>query len=162
MTLFLRGDYSGAEQAYRNALEFDSGHRLARLNRADALVELGRRPEAERLYREVLAALDAARFGLSPEDEMRKAQCLARLGRRLEAVKAAQRAVQRAPTTPHMHQEAALVYCLTGDHQLAVDSGRTALEKGVPPQWFAGPAFAPLRASPQLRPYFDEPPRKAG
>jgi tetratricopeptide (TPR) repeat protein/predicted Ser/Thr protein kinase len=149
----LLGRPAEAVEAYRKALELAPGHVAVLLNLADAELDLGRESEARSLYREALARLEEseASAGLSPVDRMVKAQCLARLGRRREAVAQAQRTLRDGSEEPEVLYLASLVYALAGDRSSSLVNAEMALDKGVQPRWFTLSAFNSLRGDPDFQ-----------
>lgn len=147
------GRYEEAIAAFHQALALDPAHVNTTVNLADAELVLGRKREAEAHYREALERLERNRppGGLSPEDSLTQAQCLAHLGRTLEAVETAQEALRQRPEDPQLLQAAALVYTLVGDRASALVSIQEALEQGVQPRWFTYPAFSSLHNDPEFR-----------
>jgi serine/threonine-protein kinase len=149
---FLRGRYAEAAEAFRQALAIDPDQSIVLLNLADAETELGHTEAAAGLYGRALARIEANEptVGLSPDDGMAKAECLARLGRPREAVALVQEILRRSPDEPDLLYEAALIGSLTGDRNAAVSNALAALDKGKSPRWFTGSAFRPLLADPEL------------
>jgi serine/threonine-protein kinase len=150
---FFSGRYAAAIDAYEKALAIDPLHNTVLLNLADCELALGRRQAAADHYRQALARLEQveAKAGLSPDDSMAKAQCLAQLGRASEAAELAQRTLQRRPDEPGIVYAAALVYALVGDRTSARINARAALHQGFGPAWFRIAAFDSLRDDPELR-----------
>jgi serine/threonine-protein kinase len=149
---FFAGHYEAAVAAYQKALEIEPGHHTILLNLADAELALGRRREAEAHYRQTLARLGEieAASRLQADDSMAKAQCLAALGRSLEAAEIAQRTLQKNPESPGVVYDAALVYALVGDRTSARINAKAALRLRVSPSWFRIAAFDSLRGDPEL------------
>ncbi|HVS00242.1 MAG TPA: protein kinase [Thermoanaerobaculia bacterium] len=149
----LLGRPAEAVAAYRQALALEPDHLTVLLNLADAELARGREEEARELYRRTLARLEetAAAGGLSAEQKMAKAQCLAHLGNIQEALKLTQRTVGENGDNPEVLYAASLVYALAGDRASALLNAGLALEKGVQPRWFTLAAFGPLRDDPELQ-----------
>lgn len=149
----LLGRPAKAVEAYRQALELAPGHVAVLLNLADAELDLGHAAEAQDLYSQVLAQLEAneAASPLSPVDRMVKAQCLARLGRRREAVAQAQQTLRDSPGDPQVSYLASLVYALAGDRASALVNAEQALDKGVQPRWLTLSAFDSVREDPDFQ-----------
>jgi serine/threonine-protein kinase len=149
---FLRGRYAEAAEAFRQALAIDPDQSIVLLNLADAETELGHTEAAAGLYGRALARIEANEpaVGLSPDDGMAKAECLARLGRPREAAALVQEILRRSPDEPDLLYEAALIGSLTGDRNAAVSNALAALDQGKSPRWFTGSAFRPLLADPEL------------
>ncbi|HEY0512234.1 MAG TPA: protein kinase [Thermoanaerobaculia bacterium] len=145
--------YEDAIAAFRQALSFDPDHVSATLNMADAELALGRGVEAEAHYRKALKQLERNRppGGLSPDDSMSQAQCLAHLGQNREAVEIMREALRQGPDNPYLLQSAALVYALVGNQASALANVRKAREKGLQPRWFSLPGFAALKDNPEFR-----------
>ena len=152
LTQFLLGRYEQAVDSYRHALAIDPGQLTATLNLADAELARGRRPEAEELYRQVLVRLGERPPGVAPTavERTMRAQCLARLGDARQAVAIVLETLQQYPQDAEVTYQAALVYSLVGEQASALASAKKALAMGVQPVWFRLPAFADLRADPQL------------
>jgi eukaryotic-like serine/threonine-protein kinase len=153
LSRLLLGRPAEAVEAYRKALELAPGHVAVLLNLADAELDLGHEAEARSLYGEALERLEESEVssGLSSVDAMVKAQCLARLGRRREAVAQAQRALRDSSEEPEVLYLASLVYTLAGDRSSALVNAEMALDKGVQPRWFTISAFDPLRGDPDFQ-----------
>jgi len=149
----LLGRHAEAVAAYRKALALAPGHITVLLNLADAELALGHDVEARALYRQVLQHLAAneAAAGLTPADQMAKAQCMAHLEKTREAVTVTQATLRESFADPQIVYAASLVYALVGDRASALVNAQSALEKGVQPRWFTLPAFGPLRDDPELR-----------
>ena len=140
----LLGRYDPAAASFRQALGLLPNSPGAVLNLADAEWLRGRKTEAEALYRNVidLAARDPAPTFWQAQTI--RAQALAHLGRRDEAVAAVQQALRAAPDNPQVAYEASLVYALVGDASSArVHAGR-ARDAGYDRRWFSFPWFAGL------------------
>ncbi len=156
---FLRGRYSEAVSAYRQALEIDPEHIVVRLNLADAELARGNAAAAQDLYRRVLQRLETAGSSTArPVDLMNKAQCLAHLGRPREAVEITQKALQQLPDHPEIVFLAAVVYSVAGERASALVNVASALDKGYQARWFAIPAFDPLRQDPEFQALFADDP----
>ncbi len=148
----LSGRFTEAERSYRQAVELQPRNPFAVLNLADACLLSGRQEEGRTLYRQVieLAEQDPG-AGSDWQLSSVRAQALAHLGHRDEAVAAVQQALRLAPDNPQAAYEASLVYTLLADQASARFNARRALEQGIGPRWFSFPWFAPLRDSPELR-----------
>lgn len=149
----LLGRTTEAVEAYRQALALDPDHLTVLLNLADAELALGRGEEARALYRRTLARIEevGTAGGLTAEQRMAKAQCLAHLGQTREAVELTQRVLRDSGDTPEVLYTASLVYALVGDRASALVNAKLALEKGIQPRWFTLAVFGPLRDDPELR-----------
>jgi len=149
---FMLGHFSEAEKSYRQAVALQPRNPLAILNLADACLLSGREREARSLYTQVLQLAEQdPSAGSDWQLSSVRAQSLAHLGRKDEAIAAVQKALQLAPDNPQAAYEASLVYVLLGDGNSARFNARRALEQGVGPRWFSFPWFAPLREDPELR-----------
>jgi serine/threonine-protein kinase len=148
---FLLGRFGEAERSYRRAVALQPRNALAVLNLADACLLSGRRQEGLSLYSRVV---ELSRQDKSAGSDWQlasvRAQSLAHLGRRDEAVAAVQEALRLAPDNPQAAYEASLVYVLLGDLASARFNARKALELGYAPRWFGFPWFAPLQSSPEF------------
>jgi serine/threonine protein kinase/tetratricopeptide (TPR) repeat protein len=142
-----------AADAYRRALEIAPDNPLALINLADTELELGRRVEAEALYRRALQKISEqeSSTGLPPGDVLMKAQCLARLGRGRDAVDLAQRALRENPDDSQTYLFAALVFSITEDRNSALSSVGEAISRGIGLRWFNLSAFDSLRAEPEFQ-----------
>lgn len=149
----LRGNYKGATEAYRQAQKIDWGHKIVSLNLADAEWDLGNKASAEALYGNVLKRIEEIRPGtaLSAQEEMMKAQCLARLGQTEQAREAAQHALSQTPDDAQRLYEAALVYSVIEDHGTALSYAKESVNRGMRPRWFRVSAFARLRQEPEFQ-----------
>jgi serine/threonine-protein kinase len=153
---FLLGDFDGAAESYRKALEKEPGHLTVLLNLADAELARGQVDAARALYRRSLDVL-AARQQLSPVERCLRAQCLVHLGQRREGVEAAFEALQEAPRDAEVTYQAAVAFALAGEDGSALAMARKARELGVQSRWLTTPAFARLRADPAFKALVDPP-----
>ncbi|MEM8996756.1 MAG: tetratricopeptide repeat protein, partial [Acidobacteriota bacterium] len=137
----LLGRFAEAAESFGRAADLAPEHAGLRLNLADATLLTGRAEEARRHYRRTveLASGDPSSDGW----QMRsiRAQALAHLGRRKEAVAAVQAVLRLAPDNPQAHYEAALVYTLAGDDISAAVQAEAALAAGLDRRWFRLPFF---------------------
>lgn len=149
---FLLGHFTEAEQSYRKAVSLQPRSSLAVLNLADATLLSGHGQEAASLYSQTikLAEQDPG-AGSDWQLASVRAQSLAHLGRRDEAVAAVQEALRLAPDNPEAAYEASVAYVLLGDQASALYNARRALRLGYAPRWFRFPWFAPLQGSPEFR-----------
>ena len=149
---FLLGRFAEAGQSYRKAVALQPRSSLAVLNLADATLLAGHGREAASLYSQAirLAGEDPS-AGSDWQLASVRAQSLAHLGRRDEAVDAVQEALRLAPDNPQAAYEASVVYVLLGDQASAQSNAGRALRLGYAPRWFNFPWFAPLRGSPEFR-----------
>jgi len=140
----LLGRYDAAAAAFRQALGLVPESPPAVLNLADAEWLRGQKTEAAALYQKViaLAARDpAATFW---QTQTIRAQALAHLGRRVEAVAAVQQALRAAPDNPEVAYEASLVYALVGETTSARVNAERARANGYDRRWFSFPWFKGL------------------
>jgi tetratricopeptide (TPR) repeat protein/tRNA A-37 threonylcarbamoyl transferase component Bud32 len=148
----LQGDHDGAARALEQAVEAAPRNYFYLLNLAQARWLQGRRAEAEKLCRQVLALSDAEPAGEEWQRLTVRAQALAHLGDREGAVAAAQEALRLAPNNGQTAYETSLVYALAGDRTAALVNARRARELGFDaPAWFRLPWFEPLRSDPGFR-----------
>ena len=139
--------YQEAEEKFRQALELRPRHPLVALNLADVYLLRGKTKEAEALYTEIVDWAQHDPAASQVPFLSTRAQALAHLGRRREAVELTQEILRVAPDDPQVAVDISLVYTLVGDQASALVSARKALEGGVEPRWFEFPWFAPLRSS---------------
>ena len=133
--------YDPAAASFQQALRLLPESPAAVLNLADAEWLRGHRTEAAALYGKVI---DLAAHDPAPtfwQTQTIRAQALAHLGRRDEAVVAVQQALRAAPDNPQVAYEASLVYALVGEASSArVNAGR-ARGAGYDRRWFSFPWF---------------------
>ena len=147
---FLLGDYAGAVESYRRALEVEPGHVTVTFNLADAELARGRTNEARLLYQQVFDAL-AAREQPSALERCLQAQCLVHLGEKRRAVEMALQALQEAPRDAEVTYQAAIVFTLAGEDTSALALVRKSRNLGIQARWLAIPAFERLRADPAFQ-----------
>lgn len=152
LVYMLQGSYHDAVKTFRQALTLAPGHRNVMLNLADALVARGQIEEARDLYKRILEDLDAATETrtLAADEQMIRAQCLARLDRPAEAVETAFAALKAKPDDGEINFQGALVLALAGENASALACARAALGLGVQPRWFSLPGLESLRQDPGL------------
>jgi tetratricopeptide (TPR) repeat protein/tRNA A-37 threonylcarbamoyl transferase component Bud32 len=159
----LAGRYAEAAEAFERVAAEKPRNPFVALNLADTYLLMGRRAEAEALYRKVLALIAQDGNAAGTQFLTVKAQALAHLGRGLEAVTALREALRLAPESGAPAFEAAVVYALLGEETSAIASSETALRNGCGASWFSLPWFNGLRANPQfqqvLARYAGKPPR---
>jgi tetratricopeptide (TPR) repeat protein/predicted Ser/Thr protein kinase len=148
--LLLLRRYAEAGEQFRIAVAREPGNAFYALGLGDALWLLGRREEAEAVYRRVIELTEAVRPALSPQDLTVKGQALAHLGRGLEAVAAVQEALRLDPASAAVAYEASLVYTLLGETNSALVSAEKALKLGYHPRWFDFPWFDGLKRRSEL------------
>jgi tetratricopeptide (TPR) repeat protein len=147
----LQGDHRGAAAALESAAAAAPSNYYVLLNLAQARQLAGHKAEGEALCRQVLALSAKDRAGGWQRLTVR-AQALAQLGDRQEAVLAAQEALRLAPQNGQAAFEAALVFAMAGDHNVALANARRARDLGFDaPAWFRLPWFEPLRADARFR-----------
>lgn len=146
---FLLGRYAEAAESFRHALELAPSNAVSVLNLADAELLRGNRAEADDLYRRVLAevAKDPAAGSFWQLLSVR-AQALAHLERRHEAVQAMQTALRQSPGNVQLAYEAALVFALVGDRSTALVEAERAAKGGIDARWFGFPWFDSLHEDP--------------
>ncbi len=146
----LLGDYRAAAEAASRALAVAPDHSQARFNFATALEALGERRRAQELFRTLMQELDAAPSS-DPAGRMLHAQCLARLGRRTEALHLADEVLKQRPEDVYILHRAAQVYAFSGEPYQALSYIDLALKKGLRREWFMIPGFRPLQEDPGFR-----------
>lgn len=153
--------YPEAEVRFRQARELEPKNPFVALNLADVVLLQEKEREAEALYREVLelAGQDPAAEGWQLVSV--RAQALAHLGERRQAVDAVQRVLVLAQGNAQAAYEASLVYALVDDRSSALVNAERALRQGVEPRWFTLPWFDPLQATPELRELLRRPPSRS-
>ena len=144
----LLGRYEPAAASFRQALALVPESPAALLNLADAEALSGHRAAAAALYERVLERADRDPAAAFWQTQTIRAQALAHLGRRDEAVAAVHQALRAAPDNPQVAYEAALVYALVGDAASArVHAGR-ARAAGYDRRWFSFPWFDAIGLGP--------------
>jgi serine/threonine protein kinase/tetratricopeptide (TPR) repeat protein len=153
----LSRQYSKAITTLSQVLETDKDEIHGNLTLGEAELAQGSKESAERHFQTALDEIDKNKpaGGLSTLNSLLKAQCLAYLGRKKEAVRVVQNA--SLPDGEALLY-AAQVYAILGDQDIAFDKANDAIEKGVAPNWFRLPAFDPLRNDPDFRKLLDNPP----
>jgi serine/threonine-protein kinase len=140
----LLGRYDPAAASFRQALALLPQSPAAILNLADAEWLRGRKTEAAELYEKVI---DQASHDPAPafwQTQSLRAQALAHLGRREEAVDAVQQAIRAAPDNPQVAYESSLVYALVGETASARVTAQRARAAGYDRRWFSFPWFDSL------------------
>jgi serine/threonine-protein kinase len=115
---------------------------FANLSLGDCLEIGGRHGEAQSAYHKALEAIDGKPGMPDSVDYGLRAQILAHLDRRDEAVAAIMNALRLAPDSPETAFDASLVYALVGDLTSAAAQRDRALELGMSSAWFELPWFA--------------------
>ncbi|HYH45435.1 MAG TPA: tetratricopeptide repeat protein, partial [Thermoanaerobaculia bacterium] len=133
------------------AVAIEPDNALAALNLADVKALRGDARGAEELYLRILTLLERDPGAGHWQLLSARAQALAHLGRRREAVDTAQQVLQLARDNAQALQEVSLVYVLVGDETSALANAERALAEGVEPVWFDLPWYAPLRALPEFQ-----------
>jgi Flp pilus assembly protein TadD/tRNA A-37 threonylcarbamoyl transferase component Bud32 len=143
--------FPAAEEKFRKVLELEPNSPFATLNLADVLLLQGHREAGETLYLRVLELIERDPAAANWQLLSVKAQALAHLGRRREAVETVQRVLVLAQNNSQAMSEVSLVYVLVGDLASALVNAEKALASGVDPRWFSFPWFDPLRSSPEWK-----------
>ncbi|HSF41424.1 MAG TPA: Wzy polymerase domain-containing protein [Thermoanaerobaculia bacterium] len=141
----LSGRYPEATQVLERLLAETPKHPLYTLNLADAYFLSGRERDAEAAYGRVLDLIAADPSATNAQSVTMKAQALAHLGRRREAVAAVQEALRLAPDDGFVAYEASLVYALLGEDESALFNAERAMKLGLDSRWFSFPWFDALR-----------------
>ncbi len=147
---FLLGDYAAAATADRRALALEPDHRQTRFNLATALEAQGEMDEAQSLYRTLARELANPSTPLDAHTRMLHAQCLARLGQRVDAERLVDESVKQMPEEAQILHQAAQIYALLGDHVSAVFYAKLAFEKRIRREWFTIPEFRSLKEDPDF------------
>jgi serine/threonine-protein kinase len=137
----LLGRYDAAASSFRQALGLLPQSPAAVLNLADAEWLQGRKTEAAALYGKVIDLADQDPASTFWQTQTMRAQALAHLGRRDEAVAAVQQALRAAPDNPQVAYESALVYALAGETASARVNAERARANGYDRRWFSFPWF---------------------
>lgn len=150
----LMGEFDRAAEDFRRALAMEPGSAYAMLNLADCLAAAGG-AGADSLYARVLDSFgaDGARTW---DDKLVVAQCLAHLGRSVEAVRVTQDALRESQEQSEALYIASLVYAVVGDRQSALVTAEKAMNKGVEPRWFRLPWFDAYRSEPEFARVHDD------
>jgi tetratricopeptide (TPR) repeat protein/predicted Ser/Thr protein kinase len=151
LSYFLAGRSAEAADVFERLLRQEPKNPFYTLNLADAYLLAGRPRDAGAVYEQVLALLAADPSASNAQSLTVKAQALAHLGRRREAVAALQEALRLAPEDGLTAYEAALVYALLGEHESALFNAERAVEAGFNERWFSFPWFESLRSRREFR-----------
>jgi tetratricopeptide (TPR) repeat protein len=148
---YLLGDYSAAAVAYREALALNPGHLATRFNLATALEAQGDGRGAHLLYRTLASEIAAPSTPPDAYTRMLLAQCLVRLGQRVDAAQVASEALKQRPDDVAVLYQATQVYALLGDRYSALYYTKLAREKGLRREWFTIPELKSLQEDPGFR-----------
>ena len=148
VTRILLGRYQEAITALHKALEIDPDSSEVNSNLAQAELALGRTRDAKAHFRKALSEIEK---NAVPENNLPKAECLAYLGRRREAVEIILNTPEQKRDDPDVLKSAALVSALVGEKTTALATVERALQKGVQPRWFLFPGFDSLRRDPEFQ-----------
>ncbi len=147
----LQGRIREALAAYQRAHELAPEEPITVLSMADCLDLLGESERAAELYRGAME-LAASVEEISPSTAWSiRAQALAHLGKKREAMAALQEEIRVAPDDPETYFSAALVHTIAGDLGSAVVSAQKAVELGLSPRWLRLPYFRALRDDPDFK-----------
>lgn len=157
--LFLRGDYVGAADAFKNAVSPTRGASRSYLNWAnlgDTLLWIpGRQQEAREAYDKARRLL-APSLDRSPDDAQllsRMGLYSARAGDHEQALTLIGRALARAPASADVQFRAGLAYELLGRRTLALDAIAKSVHLGYPIKFVeAEPDLVSLRRDPGYHP----------
>jgi tetratricopeptide (TPR) repeat protein len=141
----LLGNYGQAAEFLQQAARLETKNPVIMLDLGDAHFLNGKSTEAGEDYKRVLFLVDQGTSKSDWQNHSVRAQALAHLGQRREAVAAVQELLRMAPNNAQASYEASLVYVLVGDEASALFNAERALELGVEPRWFRFPWFDPLR-----------------
>jgi tetratricopeptide (TPR) repeat protein len=155
LTYYILGNYTAAEAANRRAIALDPDYAWSRFNLAMTLEAQGDLAGAKKLYRTLAEELAA-----TPSRDVRygvlRAQCLGRLGRRVEAIRLADEVLKQIPEDPQTLHQAAQLYAIVGKPNRANFYIEIALEKGLAREWFMVPEFRSLdEKDPEFRTRLD-------
>jgi serine/threonine-protein kinase len=142
--------YPESRAIFERVLRQDPENSSLLLNLADVCYLGNDREQARVFYLKILAANGRDPAAANWQLLSIRAQALAHLGRRREAVETTQQSLALAPGNAQALQEAAQVYMLVGDQASALVYAERALREGVEPGWFGFPWFDSLRASPEF------------
>ena len=155
----LLGHYQEAITALHKALEIDPDNSDVNLNLAQAELALGRTRDAKSHFRKALSEIEKNPI---PENSLSKAECLAYLHRRREAVAIILDTPEQKHDDPDVLKSAALVSALVRDHATALATVERALQKGVQTRWFLLPGFNYLRRDPEFQELLSKAPGARG
>lgn len=156
-TLFNRGDYVGAAQAFESAVSSSKGNSNTYLrwaNLADTLRWIPGREEASRQAYQQAVSLMKPLLARTPTDvtmTSRLGLYSARLGEHMAAADLTLRAVQAAPGNRDVRFRAAMVHELSGRRENALAELKIAQASGYPPHLIsAEPDLIALRRDPRF------------
>ena len=147
LAYFLAGRYPEAAAIFRGVLTEEPKNPVYTLNLADMYFLMGRNAEAQELYRRVVKLAEAD-IATTPQLLTVKAQALAHLGRRSQAIAALREALRIAPDQVPVVYEAAVAYSLLGEEDSALVNARKAIRSGLGFRWLSSPWFDALRRHP--------------
>jgi serine/threonine-protein kinase len=152
----LRGQFPEAEKIYKQALADNPDHVPALINLAEVETALRKKEDAAEHYRQALSLLSRSQAGarLWPSEALEKAQCLARLNQKQEAVAIVTNLRERIDDDPQLLFQSALVLNLAGNRTAARAAAKAALAGGFASRWFSGPELTWLRRDPDFRRWF--------
>ena len=113
------------------------------------------RGHARLLYRDLETELAAESTPLDAHTRMLHAQCLARLGRKAEALRMADEVLKQRPEDLQILNQAAQLYVLAGERLPALYYTDLALKNGLRREWFTIPEFRSLEKDPEFRALLD-------
>ncbi len=145
----LLGNYHAAAQALEQAAALSPDHPVVLLNLADVRLLQNRRTEADSLYGQVLELVE------EPGEDCQlltiRAQALAHMEKKQEAVEVVSKALRLAPEDGAVAFEAAVVHALVGEDIHAVFNAKQAVQLGYDQTvWFELPWFDGLRKYPEF------------
>jgi len=143
--------YNEAEGYLRRALALSPDDPSAALNLADCLLLLNRPQEADQYYAQVTATTKNT-TGTSDWQRLSvRAQALAHLGNTKEAENTLKTALSVAPSSPQVACEAAEVYFILGQQDLAIFYAKRAAAGGATAYCLVLPLFDPLQHNPEFK-----------
>lgn len=151
--LYYQNRFAEAADSYRRALELVPTDFVAMRNLGDAIQALGDRSGATPYYQRALTGAESGlSHGLGARAALEtRAVCLAQLGRREDAARAADDVLRANPYHPASFYTAALVAAVSGDRASARAWTRRALDANAPAAWFESPEFAMMAGDAEFR-----------